>query len=170
MIDDNGLDSIWEGDGMTMEDVKEAVEGNLCPKGRWEGQLQPVNPETDIQTVKTENGDHPLEGQKVSRLHAVVFTEEGEKHLFFDAFPSTVKAISKKGGSYIRQESLNAAHLYTATQLVGRPFGEVLKAAMDNRLVYDIGIRKAREDKETGEFYAAQNQIRGIYPLKKEVE
>src|SRR5512147_1666699 len=143
MID--GLESVWEGEGMSAQEIKETVEANLVPKGRWQGQLAPVNPETDIKTVETEGRDHPLEGKKVVRCHAILQTDDGVKHVFFDAFPSKVMAVSKKGGSYIRQESTNAALLYAATKMHGRPFGEVLAYAAENFLVYDIGIKPERE-------------------------
>ena len=165
---DNGLEGVWDSEGMSQEDVRAAAEGNLVPKGRWEGQLQPIDPESDVKVVTTESGDHPLEGQKVVRCHALLWTDAGEKHLFFDAFPSTVIATSKKGTTYVRRESEHAAYLYEGTKLIGRPFGAVLAHAANNRLIYEVGIRKAREDKETGEHYKAENTLNGIRPVVKE--
>ena len=161
------LASVWETEGMSKDDIKDAVEGNLAPKGKWLGQLAPVNFETDAQVVVSEKGEHPLEGKRVVRCHAVLQTDVGEKHIFFDAFPATVKATSKKGGTYIRQESLHAAYLYQGTELIGHPFEEVLEAAANAMLVYDIGIKKEREDPETGDIYRAENTLRGIRPFKE---
>jgi hypothetical protein len=162
----DSLEQGWEGHSLSEEEAREASEANLCPKGRWEGQLDPIGPDA-VRVITTERGDHPLEGKTVVRLAARLYTDAGEKHVFFDAYPGIVKAIAKNGGEYLRRESTHAALLYKATKMFGRPFSEVLEFAQQNRLVYDIGVRKEREDKETGEVYPAENFIRGVYPVKE---
>lgn len=163
----DGLESVWEGETITAEESKEMKEADLVPAGKYEGQLEPVDAEAHIKVVATDSGDHPLEGRKVVRLHAKLFTDGGERHLFFDAYPSKVVATSKAGGTYIREESKNASSLYNATGLHGRPFSEVLRFAQENRLVYNVGVSKGRTDKETGQVYDPKNNIKGIYPVKE---
>ena len=159
-----GLESVWEGETISEQDSKEMAEADLVPAGKWEGQLEPVS-EEHIKTVTTEAGDHPLEGKKVVRLHAKLFTEQGERHFFFDAYPSKVIATSAAGGTYTRQESKNAECLYKATKLHGRPFSDVITFAQNNRLVYDIKVKPERTDAKTGNTYPASNQLKAAYPV-----
>lgn len=155
-----GLTEVWGSEAMDAIEVKEATEANLVPKGRWPGELQPRDEgqPANRKVVQTEGGTHPLEGKAVYGCHVLLHTDEGDKHMFFDACPITVVATSKAGGSYTRQESTNAGHLYKGTKLIAQPFGEVLSYAMTHTLLYDIGIKKATDE------YAAQNTLRGIYP------
>ena len=83
-------------------------------------------------------------------------TDEGQKHLFFDACPETIKVSKDDGSSYMRQESTNAAMLYNATKMFGVPFVKVLEAAKQKRLIYEVGIRKATDE------YPAKNIVKKI--------
>jgi len=144
-------------EAMTQEDAKEASEGNLVPKGKWPGQVI----DWTRKVVQTENGDHALEGLGVYRVHVEVQTDEGAKHYFIDACPKTVKATSRKGGTYMRAESEAAASFYQATKFYGKPFAEVLAYAQEHILIYQIGIKKATDD------YKAANTLRGITSPKE---
>jgi hypothetical protein len=147
-------------DSLDEAEVKEGIEGNLAPRGRHEGQIQP---DSRIEVITTEEGTHPLEGKKVARVHVILYTEEaGEKHFFFDAAWVMVKATSKKGGSYTPNACTHASYLTKATKLYGQPGSAVLKAAMEKRLVFDIGVKKATDE------YPAQNTLRGIYAVSEE--
>ena len=159
-----GMTEVWGDECMDAVEAKEATEGNLVPRGRWPGELQ-IREDGQPATrkiVETEEGNHPLEGKAVYGCHAVLHTDEGDKHLFFDACPIMVKATSQSGGTYTRQESTNAGFLYTATKMFGRPFLEVLQYAAEHSLVYDIGVKKASDE------YPAKNTIRGVYAAEKE--
>ncbi len=140
---------------MSEDQMREALEGNLVPKGVWKGQLQPVEPE-DTEIVVTEDGQHPLEGKPVTTCHVVLYTDEGEKHFFFRATPFVVKATAKSGGTYMREESINAAHLYKAVNGAGKKWEDVLREASNRILLYDIGVRKASVD------FPARNTLRKI--------
>lgn len=148
--------SFFDDTSMSKEDIREAAEGNLVPAGRWEGQLQP---DSKVTVIATESGTHPLEGEKVVRCHVILSTDKGERHLFFDAIPKLIKLTAKSGGTFTAEGSVNAAHFYAATKLYGRPFHEVLQYAMEHRLIYAVGVKKATED------YPARNVLRGIYPI-----
>lgn len=149
-------------DSLDEAEVKEGIEGNLVPKGRHEGQIQP---DSKIEVISTEKGEHPLEGKKVARVHVILYTAEaGEKHLFFDAAWVMVKAISKKGGSYTPTACTNGSYLTKATKLYGQPGSAVLKAALDKRFIFDVGVKKATDE------YPAQNTLRGIYAVTEEAE
>lgn len=153
-------DSFGADAGMTREDAKEATEGNLVKRGRWEGQLQP---DSKITTVETSEGKHPLENEKIARCHVILATDEGDKHFFFDALPKLVKLTSERtGGTYTVEASSNAGFLYEATKMYGQPFPAVLKHAMEHRLVYAIGVKKATDQ------YPAKNNLRGVYAVKSE--
>lgn len=157
-----GLAEVWGEESMDAVEAKEATEANLVPRGKWIGELQardegkPAN----RKIVKTEDGQHPLEDKAVYMCHALLHTDEGDKHLFFDACPILVKATSQAGGTYTRVESANGGFLFTATKKFGQPFAEVLQHAMEHSLVYDIGVKKASDE------YPAKNTIRGIYPAE----
>ncbi len=151
-------DGVWD-ETMAEENIREVSEGNLIKKGKWPGQLLS---DSVISTVTTEKGDHPFEGQKLARCHVLLYTDEGEKHLFFDASPRVVKITSKSGGTFIAEASRNGAFLYQATKMAGMPFHQVLKYAAENMLTYDVGVRKATED------YPARNTLRGISAYKGE--
>ena len=163
MSDDILLDSITEEDfgveGLSEADGREIAEANLVPKGKWSGQLQP---DTKIATVSTESGEHPLEGQKVARCHVILETEAGEKHFFFDAIGKKVTATSKKGNPYTLPASANGNALYAATKLYGQPFHVVLQAAMERRLVYNVGIKKGNDD-----YPNPSNVLRGVTALSE---
>ena len=147
-------------DSLDTDEVKAAIEGNLVPKGKWSGQVQL---DSKIEVVETADGDHAFEGKKMARVHVIVSAgDDGEKHYFFDACPSVVKAVSRKGGSYTPEASTNAGFLYKATKLYGQPFPAVLRAACEKRFIYDIGIRKATDE------YPARNTLKGIYMEKEE--
>ncbi len=157
MSEDVLLDSITEADfgleGLSEGEGREIAEANLVPKGKWLGQLQP---DSKVSVVETESGEHPLEGQKVARCHVVLETDQGEKHFFFDAIGRKVTAESKKGNTYTVPASANGNYLYAATKLYGQPFHLVLQKAMETRLIYNIGIKKANDD------YPASNALRGV--------
>jgi hypothetical protein len=159
-----GMTEVWGAECMDAVEAKEATEGNLIARGRWPGELQPREDGHPAmrKIVSTEEGNHPLEGKAVYGCHAVLHTEEGDKHLFFDACPLPVKATSQSGGTYMRQESTNAGYLFIGTKMIGRTFAEVLQYAMEHTLVYDIGVKKASDE------YPAKNTIRGIYAVEKE--
>lgn len=160
MSAEEGMEGVWGQETMDAADAKAAIEGNLVPKGRWEGQLvlndagEPAN----RKVMTSDNGTHPMEGQPIYSCHALLDTDEGQKHFFFDACPVVVKASTDSGGSYMRSESQYAAFLYQATKLTGSPFSQVLDKAVKTRFIYDIGIRKATDD------YPAKNTLRKILP------
>ena len=156
----DGMLATWGDETMDAQEAREAAEGNLCPRGRWPGELQPRSEgrPADLKKIETEAGGHPLEGKEIYQCHAVLHTDEGDKHIFFDAYPLVVKATSKAGGSYMRVESTNGGFLYNATKMFGQPFRDVLQYAMEHSLVYDIGVKKATDENP------AKNTIKGIYP------
>jgi len=51
--------------------------------------------------------------------------------------------------------------LYQATKQYGKPFPDVLQYAMEHRLIYDIGVKKATDE------WPAQNTLRGISAPKE---
>jgi len=146
---------------MTEENVREISATDLIPAGNYEGQIMPLTDES-FRVVQTDNGTHPLEGKTTVRLHVVLYTDAGERHLFTDAFPGTVKAVSKKGNEYVRPESRIASMLYKATGMFGQDFLAVCEFAAANRLKYRITVSKEKVDAETGKVYEAQNKIGGI--------
>lgn len=146
---------------MSAEAVREIASTDLIPAGTFEGQLMPLSDES-FRVIATNNGTHPLEGKTVVRLHIVLYTDQGERHLFEDAFPGVVKATSKKGNEYIRPESRLASLLYKGTGLFGQDFLAVCEWAAQNRLMYKIAVSKEKTDAETGKVYEAKNSIRGI--------
>ena len=153
-----GLNGAWGEEIMEAAAGKEALEANLVPKGKWPGQLvadDEGNP-ARRKIVSTEGGSHPMEGKTTYGCHVLLETDEGPRHLFFDACPETIKVTKDDGGSYMRQESTNAAMLYNATKLFGTPFVKVLETAKQRSLVYEVGIRKATDE------YPAKNTIRSI--------
>lgn len=151
-------DDTFGSEGYSKEDAKSATEANLVPRGRWEGQIQP---DSKVTVVETEKGTHPLEHEKVARCHVILSTDQGDRHIFFDAIGKLVKGTSERtGGTYTVEASSNGAFLVSATKSYGHPFSKVLQYAMEHRLVYDIGVKKATDD------YPAKNTIRGIYLVK----
>lgn len=157
-----GLAEVWGDECMDAVEAKEATEANLVPRGKWKGELQardegrPAN----RKVIETDERQHPLEGKAVYMCHALLHTDEGDKHLFFDACPLLVKATSQAGGTYTRVESANGGFLYTATKMFGQPFTSVLQKAVETSLIYDIGVKKASDE------YPAKNTIRGIFPVE----
>ncbi|MGL5934027.1 MAG: hypothetical protein ACRCZI_00230 [Cetobacterium sp.] len=148
---------------MSADNVREIAATDLIPAGSYEGQLLPLSDES-FREVVTENRTHPLEGKTIVRLHVVLFTDAGDRHLFVDAYPGTVKATSKKGNEYIRPESRIASMLYKATGMFGQDFLQVCEFAAQNRLTYKITVSKEKTDAETGKVYEAQNRIAAIAP------
>ena len=118
-----GMTGAYEVECMDAVEAKEASEANLVPRGRWKGELQlrEGGLPSILKTITTEAGDHPLEGKEIHQCHVKLETEEGTKHLFFDAYPLLVRATSKAGGSYKRVESVNASYLIGATKLYTAP-------------------------------------------------
>jgi hypothetical protein len=161
-----GMTEVWGEECMDAVEAREATEGNLIARGRWPGELQiREDGHPAIRKVGvTEDGNepHPMDGKPVYGCHAILRTDDGDKHLFFDACGLKITATSKSGGTYTRQESQNGGFLYTATKMFGRPFAEVLQYAAEHTLVYDIGVKKASDE------YPAKNTIRGIYAVEKE--
>ena len=162
MSDPISLESFGEtwDETYTEEDTKETTEANLVARGRYEGLLQP---DTMITIVASEDGTNPFEGKKMARCHAILYTDEGERHFWFDACPVKIKVEARNGGgSFMATASQNAGHLYKATKMYNKPFPEVLRFATENRLVYDVGVRKATEE------YPAKNVLRGAYAPTQE--
>lgn len=147
------LDSVFD-ETTTEDQAREAAEGNLLPKGKWEGQIVKATPSK----VETEEGNHALEGKVVLRIQTNLYTSEGEKPFFFDVLPGApVKAVSARtGGTYTRQESQNWGFLVQGTKMYGRPARDVIAYATENRLSYELGKSKAKDG------YKAKNTLQGI--------
>ena len=146
-MSDEGMNGVWGDEVMDAVEGKIALERNLVQTGWWEGQLvkNDAGESATRKVVATNGGDHPMEGKTVYGCHVLLATDEGAKHLFFDACPETIKVQNEAGGSYIRQESTNAAMLYRATRLFGLPFVKVLEKA-SKPLKYKIRTKKATDE------------------------
>ena len=148
-MSDEGMSGVWGDEVMEAAEGKIALERNLAPAGWWEGALvkNDAGEGATRKVVATNGGNHPMEGKTVYGCHLLLSTDEGPKHLFFDACPETIKVQNEDGGSYIRQESTNAAMLYRATRLFGVPFVKVLEKAT-SPMKYKIRTKKATEQYE----------------------
>lgn len=153
------MEQAWD-ESLSEEQAREAAAGNLVPRGKWEGQIHSFTSEV-VKSREDAEHPHPLDGKRVARVRVTLYTEEGEKVYFFDACPASVKATSKKGGSYVPAACQNAGFLYQATKQYGKPFPDVLQYAMEHRLIYDIGVKKATDE------WPAQNTLRGISAPKE---
>lgn len=158
-VEQSEFEGVWE-ESLSQEQAKEVTEANLVPKGKWEGQIHSIKNEV-VKSKEDAERPHPLDGRRVAKIRVTLYTDEGEKSLFIDAIPAVVKATSKSGGQYTRQESTNGGYFYAATKMYGKPFSEVLQYATENRLVYEVGIKKATDE------YKAQNTLRGITAVRE---
>lgn len=163
MIEDSNLEQGMEelfDETMTEDEAKEASQGNLVPKGRWPGQIENVRvePYTTSEQAASDGRTNPLEGRRGYHCQIRLYTDEGEKVAFFEFCPALVKATSKAGGKYTPQPCENAGLMYNATKMHGKPWSEVLSFAKENMLVYDVGVRKANDEKG----YKARNTLKNI--------
>lgn len=151
MSEEKFLDQVEWTTAMSEQDVKDVSEGNLIPGGKWPGILL-----TDVMVSEADNEESPMYGQTVARCHALLTVNDEQKHFFFTVCPVVVKATSKTGGTYIREESKNAAAVYAATGMAGSPIQDVLKHMMEKEYLYDITVKAA-----SGNF-PASNRLKGI--------
>ena len=159
-MSDEGMNGAWGKEVMEAADGKAALERNLAPNGWWEGALvrNDAGESATRKIVETNGANHPMEGKTVYGCHLLLSTDVGSKHVFFDACPETIRVQNEDGGSYIRQESTNAALLYRATKLFGIPFVRVLEKAT-TPMKYKIRTTKATDA------YPAKNVIDDIRSL-----
>ena len=126
---------------ISAKDANEVAMFNLIPKGRYTAVL--AGYKTDVK--KTEGGDHPFEGKPFVRADFVLNGDSRDYHLFIDLIPEVIKATSKAGGSYICQESQNAAGLMEALGMLGEDFNKVLTVACEKTVNTSVRISNPKD-------------------------